>query len=94
VGLNTNSHDNDVEFTVYPNPTIDRIYVQVNTEKEQMITLEIFNQSGMLLDLIYSGHPDDPHFRIEYMADLPSGLYYLVLKTEWQNYTKKLIIKK
>ena len=67
-------------FTLYPNPTSDRVYVYA----EKYFRLRIFSSIGTLVKDVYNEKEVD-------LSSLPDGLYILKLETEGKIITSKII---
>jgi hypothetical protein len=80
------------EFTVYPNPSKDWIFVRLADLPEGNIEIDIINSSGQKVKALHFGNVMDPVIRID-LQDLHEGLYYLILRTDKLK-GQKIIVKK
>jgi len=79
----------DIDFSVYPNPATDIIYINgldMNTD----ISIEIFNNIGQLVHNIDASNPN-PQIDV---SDLNSGQYIIAVKYDNQIVQKRLSIVK
>lgn len=87
------------DFNVYPNPITNQATIQLNLKKGSNISLELYNMEGQLLKSIYKNAVLSGKQSIEWNATsskgqkLKSGVYLLVLKTDQQMQSRKVIIK-
>lgn len=68
LALNVENNLNEIQVTVYPNPTKNTLNIQSNG---QITQLSIFNQLGQLVETYKGQHP-----RLD-IQHLPSGIYFL-----------------
>ncbi|MBI4932048.1 MAG: T9SS type A sorting domain-containing protein [Bacteroidetes bacterium] len=93
IGLTSGIAENNaaIDITVYPNPTNGKINVTSSQfENLKMQGIEIYNVMG---ENVYSEKILNPKSLILNL-DMPSGVYFLHLKTERGTATQKLIINK
>lgn len=79
------------EFTVAPNPNNGNFDVIVKLEDAGSISLRLFNLSGQAV-LAERKLPASKVHVVNYNIQIPAGTYVLVLETQYQVLTKKLII--
>lgn len=87
-GFNTGLNDNDVavQFELYPNPTTKSLTIKLN-ESLNEVTYKIFDAKGVLVsDGKYNGDEID-------VADLPEGLYNILVQTSSGKTSNKTWIK-
>ncbi len=92
-----NSIDNilfDKLVTIYPNPTIDDVNIEIYNEDNSEINIEIFNIAGQkVLSVSQDGIPNKiSSFRID-TQNFNSGIYFVNIRTENKVSTKKLVVK-
>ncbi|MFT6849548.1 MAG: subtilisin-like proprotein convertase family protein [Sphingobacteriales bacterium] len=68
----TSVNSNELEVTVYPNPTNGALFIDFNSAVSKSINVQIFNSNGALLKNI------DVNSEID-LSDLPSGIYLVKL---------------
>lgn len=84
-GVSIREEKDAVNFTVYPNPTID--YININIENIERYHAEIYNMQGQLLLSVNAANTIP-------LQNYKSGAYILLLKTkEGRILSKKTIIK-
>jgi hypothetical protein len=83
------THKNAVttNFTLYPNPTFDKITVNLETSAERNVTLEIYNAAGVMLKRVYTKKSST----VIDVSDVPNGLYYIRLNNSSNTDSKSFI---
>jgi PKD repeat protein len=82
------------QFGVYPNPLQDNSVVTFSLDKEQDVTLQLFDMSGRLVMDMYNGSlgAGQHQFPVQTAEKLNSGMYFVRLTTaEGRMVTQKLI---
>ncbi len=79
------------EFTVAPNPNNGNFDVIVKLEDAGPVSLRLFNLSGQAV-LAERKLPASKVHSVNYNINIPAATYILVLETQYQVLTKKLII--
>jgi hypothetical protein len=74
------------DILIFPNPAKDILNI---SSPEKIESLEIFNGNGLC---VFNKNPQKLELQIS-ISDFSSGLYWIMLKTENQVFTKKVIIK-
>jgi hypothetical protein len=74
----------DEEFTLYPNPVTDILYISSLSGSEQ---IHLYNQTGILVKVVESGKG------VIDMRDLSSGVYLVTISGK-QGLFKQVIVKK
>ncbi len=72
---------------VYPNPAIDRVYIEQETEK--LVTVKVFDHLGKQ---IMSARKTEAAFEMD-LSDLPSGMYTVQLEYKEGRITKPIILQ-
>lgn len=79
----------------YPNPFNPSTTIQYSIVKENFTTLEIINESGVILDKIISEVKRAGTYKVSFNANnLPTGIYYYRLKSGSESVIKKMIFLK
>ncbi len=79
---------------IYPNPSGDKIFIPINNEKKIEAKIELVNLAGQTIKTIHQGMLFKGHFIFETIVnDLPSGIYFVALKTKKGTKTRKIIVK-
>ncbi|MDA0986174.1 MAG: T9SS type A sorting domain-containing protein [Bacteroidetes bacterium] len=79
----------------YPNPFNPSTTIQYSIVKENLTTLEIINESGVIIDKIISEVKRAGTYKISFNANnLPTGVYYYRLKSGSESVIKKMIFLK
>ena len=78
---------------LYPNPASSRTNLIFDLKEQSNVEISLYSQTGQLVRLIQSSQEFMPGNNTLLIStdDLPSGNYYVVLKTDNQTYTKKFI---
>ncbi len=77
-------------FSVYPNPTRGTVIVNFLSIKENRIELDVYDESGRLVQHLYKGCVDEGHTELD--TDLPTGVYFLKLKDGDSSQVRKFIV--
>jgi hypothetical protein len=78
----------NVVFTVFPNPTKGPLTINLQTSHSRGTELTIYDESGRYVGSINLETVPTQHLDVA----LPSGVYFLELKDDFESYMKKLII--
>ena len=76
-------NEEDLLFTrVYPNPFVESLYILLDLETSDFVTIDIFDLKGSLVDNIHSGILNSGMQRInKNLEKLTQGIYILKIKT-------------
>jgi hypothetical protein len=86
---------NEGSLKVYPNPASNTVWISFATESEGGATIELANMMGEIVDTTHLlDLKSGAHTYIIFTENLPSGLYFVTLKSTIINQTRKLILKK
>ncbi len=80
--LSVNESNASNLFTIYPNPTINKVFI--DSETSESFEIELFNSSGQLI----SKHKNTTEINVK---ELDSGAYFLIFTSEGRRLTKHLI---
>jgi len=89
----------NMQMEVAPNPVNDETTISISLPKGSYAEIEIYNFIGQRVYQIHSGIIDSPMRQFKWNGAsedgslLPSGVYFIVLKSNSQWITKKLILK-
>ena len=85
----------EYELKIYPNPTNAVAYLQFNLEKNSTIDLNLVDNNGSKIELIFSGQisAGKNQFTIS-TNNLASGVYYLEVIVNGKNLRYKLLVQK
>lgn len=79
----------------YPNPFNPSTTIRFDLAKNTNVKLEVYNSIGQLVSKIYEGYKNAGTYEsVFYSMDLPSGVYYYHLTTDYYSATKKMILVK
>jgi len=89
-GINT---INGLSISVTPNPASSQITFDINLSKTENFTIEIYNVSGKLVEVVFNGKLTTGSSKIDYNVDhLSTGLYYCKISNSQKYFTERLII--
>ncbi len=82
----------NTKFNIYPNPTNGSLFLSVNSSENVNLQVEIINQIGMkvLSEKVYVKQNSKSEFDL---SNLSSGIYFIVIKNDKINITKKIIVQ-
>ncbi|MFZ4589977.1 MAG: T9SS type A sorting domain-containing protein [Ignavibacteria bacterium] len=85
-----------VLYQCYPNPFNSSTVIKFELKSRAKIELKVYNTEGRLAENVFSGIAEEGMHRINWRAkgDLPSGVYFIVLTSERQITTGKLMYVK
>jgi hypothetical protein len=88
-----NNIKNNIELSLFPNPTSSRVIVKFELKIEETINLTLYDLLGSTIKTFGSQkNIASGSHRIEIdLNDVPSGSYFLELKTPSKTYTEKLV---
>ena len=85
-----------VLYQCYPNPFNSSTVIKFELKSRAKIELKVYNTEGRLAENVFSGIAEEGMHRINWRTkgDLPSGVYFIVLTSERQITTGKLMYVK
>ena len=79
----------------YPNPFNEATTIQYNLPENTKVSLEIYNLSGQKVKTLVDKVQEPGQYDINFNAsDLPSGIYFSRLKTQYGIKTEKMMLVK
>ena len=78
-------------FDVYPNPTNNRLFVNLSEYVGQTGTIEIFNSFGQQMNLFDLGLINNDSFRID-VSDYQNGVYTITVKVSDRQFNTKMFV--
>ncbi|WP_430408901.1 T9SS type A sorting domain-containing protein [Kordia sp.] len=84
----------ELTFDVYPNPASNKINfnIQFNSEKASNFSITLYDYSGKIIKELVINQHDSAIFKNSFdVHDIASGFYFMTLKTQQNQYTKKII---
>ena len=72
-------------FNIYPNPVNDKLYIEVEAEVKEVVVYDIFGRHQITETPSHQGNVTVD------VADLKSGVYFIQIKTEEGNITKRFV---
>lgn len=82
--LSTNNLENEIAFSIYPNPVEDILYFKYKNSTIQ--TVQLYNVLGKLVKQFSNAQSLD-------VSNLSTGVYFIKLQAEKQEIIKKIIIQ-
>ena len=83
--------DTNIEnFQIYPNPTNDKIFIDLKNQSNKPYSIRIYDVKGSLI----FDKKESFNNEVINLNKLKSGIYFITLKSEQKKVTKKLIIQK
>lgn len=71
------------------------VRVTYTLSQHQHISLELYNLAGQLIKVCASGYRDKGHYNVNLpVKNLPAGVYFVVLKTQQESLSKKIVVLK
>ena len=84
-----------VYFNLYPNPTSDDANIQFSLDKEQNVSIEVYNMLGQSMYSLNEGMMSSGQHTITIPGKgLTSGVYFVKFTTDNASTTQKLVIQK
>jgi hypothetical protein len=89
------SHNAVSTFTVFPDPVSENITEAYTLNSSAFITIRMFNTVGVEVANILKESQGPGQYRNTYSLnrDLPPGLYFVRINSEFQSFTNKLFLK-
>lgn len=81
------------DFVVYPNPATDQLNLKMHMRESSNIQIELHDIQGRMVKQIFEGRQASGLRSISAgLSDVNQGLYFVVIQSEGQRLTKKLMI--
>jgi hypothetical protein len=81
-------------ITVNPNPSEGRISVSYSIHRDSFTTMNLYNASGRFIENLFEGYERRGFHTRSYSLSLPSGMYFLEVKTgDLRNRTKFILMR-
>jgi subtilisin family serine protease len=92
---NVQNVKNDFDFKLFPQPASHYTTIQINTDYNKTVAIELYDITGRKLKSIYNGklNPNQNEFILDTSA-LPNAMYIVTIKSQGFIQSKKLIIQK
>jgi len=81
-------------FGIYPNPNSGEFKIQIETQKKEEYTIEIYNNIGSLVWKLENVSIDGVYSLNVSLTNSPSGVYVVTLRNKSNSIVKKMIIRK
>ena len=82
-------------LAIYPNPGDDQIQISFSLPQPSLVTVNIFNQNGVMLQSVVSNQHAQGMFTYQTsVSSLPEGTYLCQLKANDISIVKRIIVKK
>ena len=76
----------------YPNPFNPSTTISYGLPKAMNVSIKVFNMSGQLVSVLVEGYRQQGYYRVDWKADVPSGVYFYRLQTGSYMETKKMVL--
>ena len=81
-------------ITVNPNPSEGEIVVSYSIHKDSFVTMNLYDASGRFIENLFDSHERRGFYTHSYSLSLPSGMYFLEVKTgHLRNRTKFILMR-
>jgi Secretion system C-terminal sorting domain len=92
LGISTNSLPNQISISVFPNPSIDKLNVEVDLENSSNLSMELVDLTGKILQTIPNKEVQEGKTTSIFdVSKLAAGNYIIGLKINGANYSKIFI---
>lgn len=86
---------NSTDLKIYPNPTAGKLIIEAELEKNGKLNVEIYNLLNQKLLSFEGDDSNNKYYKKEIdVSNQADGVYFIHLKVDGQNITKKFILKK
>ena len=75
--------ENAASFDIYPNPVNDKLHIEAETEIEEVVVYDVYGRRQVTETPSHQGSID--------VSELNSGVYFIQIKTEEGNITKRFV---
>jgi hypothetical protein len=91
---NTITPVEDIQISVYPNPFVDKAFVEFTPADSSVVIVELYSANGTLQEKLFDEEVQaSQQYKIAVDAKkMRPGLYYVVVKTNGKVYTQKLVL--
>ena len=84
----------DFNFTLFPNPTTDKIYLRYNLEKSSHVSLTLYDIAGKFVMELQNGTINAGEQQIDAnVSSLQKGIYIVTLTVDGVKTTKRIIVQ-
>ncbi|MGC4129595.1 MAG: T9SS type A sorting domain-containing protein [Bergeyella sp.] len=87
--LNTTESDK-INFKIFPNPTSDKINIQIDNQFSEKFSINITDMSGKF---VYNQNYDNQKEISIDVRGFAKGIYFITVKNQKQSYSQKIIVK-
>ena len=81
---------NNLNSLVYPNPANDKLYIDVNTQSNELIEINIENMLGEIVSNTIANQNEKILINL---SDFKNGIYFITVKQNTNSTTQKIIIQ-
>lgn len=89
----TTSLERLFQFSLYPNPGYEQVTMSYRLPAASEVSIRLYQSTGMVYKKIEKGSQAAGMHRMTLPTDLPSGIYWVELRTSEGTATKKLVIR-
>ena len=88
-----NQGENLIEMNIFPNPAHDILFIKLNTNREESISINLYSSTGVLVQEIENGVTTSNENVFEVDAkNLSHGVYFVRFTSQNETLTKRVII--
>lgn len=92
LGVSTNAESNQIGISVYPNPSIDKLNIEINLEKSSNLSIELVDLNGKIIQTIPNKEVSEGKNSYSFdVSKLSTGSYIIALKINGANYSKVFV---
>jgi IgA Peptidase M64/Secretion system C-terminal sorting domain len=92
LGISSNSLPNQISISVFPNPSIDKLNVEIDLENSSNLSMELVDLTGKILQTIPNKEVQEGKTTSTFdVSKLAAGTYIIGLKINGANYSKVFI---
>lgn len=89
LSVSTIAENNQVGFSVYPNPSVDKLNIEVNLEKSCNLSIQLVDLNGKVIQTIPNQEVSEgKNINLFDVSKLPTGSYIIALKINGASYSK------
>lgn len=92
LGVNMNSFENKISYSMYPNPTTNSFNIEFELDKQSKVSIELYTIDGKKIRQIENKTIDNKKYsKIVNIEDLSAGSYLLTFKIDNGTFSKIII---
>jgi len=94
--INNDTANESIQFYIYPNPSDNISTIIFSTPFDDFVTIDIYNCMGVFVKNVYKNITNgNKEYKLQFNINtLSNGVYYCILKTNFEQKIIKLVILK